>query len=209
MSTNDHEPADEDEAAASSIPPPTPTGASGDPSRAASAVPTDADMIASLKETISGLEDRVRRQQAEFMNDMRRIQRQADERVRFAAQPVVEDILGVADALHGAIEGLKDSEHEKRVAEGLHAVERQLLDGLGRHGVTRMDPVGKPFDPAFHQAILEVPSAAAERTVLQVVRPGFLLHGRVVRPAHVIVTRPPASAAPAEPEAKPAKKSGA
>ena len=129
---------------------------------------------------------------------MRRIQRQADERVRYAAQPVVEDLLGVVDALHGAIEGLKDSEHERRVAEGLRLVERQLLDGLARHGVARIEAVGKPFDPTVHEAVLEMPGPAAERTVLQVVRPGFTLHGRVVRPAHVIVSKPaaPAAAAP-------------
>src|SRR5262249_24242732 len=144
----------------------------------------------SLKATIANLEDRLRRQQADFVNDLRRVQRQADERVRYAAQPVVEDILGVADALHGAIEGLKDSEHEKRVAEALLMVDRQPLDGLSRHGVQRIDAAGKPFDPAFHQAILEVESPAKERVVLQVVRPGFTLHGRVVRPAHVIVSKP-------------------
>lgn len=199
MSTNDEETPDASDPAA---PPATPTTVSPEAS-AGAAVPA-ASEAETLKATIASLEDRVRRQQAEFMNDMRRVQRQSDERVRFAAQPVVEDILGVADALHGAIDGLRDSEHERRVAEGLLAVERQLLDGLARHGVSRIDAVGKPFDPSFHQAVLEMESPAAERTVLQVVRPGFLLHGRVVRPAHVIVSRPPAG----PPGKKPAKQDG-
>jgi molecular chaperone GrpE len=54
----------------------------------------------------------------------------------------------------------------------------------------------KPFDPAFHEAVMEMESPAAERTVLQVTRPGFTLHGRVVRPAHVVVSRPPKDAGP-------------
>jgi molecular chaperone GrpE len=154
------------------------------------AAPTAESRVEELRNQVAALEDRVRRQAAEFVNDTRRIQRQADERVKFAAQPIVSDLLGVADALHNGIEGLKDSEHEKRVAEGLRIVERELTDVLGRYGVQRIDAAGKPFDPAFHEAILEVESPAAARTVVQVVRPGFLLHGRVVRPAHVIVSKP-------------------
>jgi molecular chaperone GrpE len=149
--------------------------------------------VAALRASVAGLEERLRRQQADFVNDMRRVRREADERVRFAAQPVVTDLLGVADALHGAIEQLGQSEHETRVAEGLRLVERELVDALGRHGVAKIDALNKPFDPAFHQAILEVESPAAARTVIQVVRPGFTLNGRVVRPAHVIVSKPPAA----------------
>lgn len=162
--------------------------------------PPPADEASTLRATVASLEDRLRRTQAEFVNDLRRVQRQADDRVRYAAQPVVEDVLGVADALHRAVEGLKDTEHERRVAEGLHMVERQLVDALARHGVARIEAVGKPFDPALHEAVLEVESPAAARTVLQVVRPGFTLHGRLVRAAHVIVSKPAASAAAPDPK---------
>jgi molecular chaperone GrpE len=144
-----------------------------------------------LRAKADAAEDRRKREQADFVNEVRRIQRQADDRVRFAVQAVVTDLLPVTDALHGAIEGLKDGEHEKRVAEGLRMVEKQLLDILGGHGVQRIDALNKPFDPAVHEAILEMESPAAARTVLQVIRPGFTLHGRVVRPAHVVVSRPP------------------
>lgn len=173
-------------------------GAAGGPPPDAATPPPAGDDLAALRATVASLEDRLRRTQAEFVNDLRRVQRQADERVRYAAQPVVEDVLGVADALHRAVEGLKDTEHERRVADGLKMVERQLIDGLARHGVARIDAVGKPFDPAQHEAILEVESPAAARTVLQVVRPGFTLHGRLVRAAHVIVSKPAASSAAPE-----------
>jgi molecular chaperone GrpE len=162
--------------------------------------------VAELRAKVASLEDRLRRQQADFLNDVRRLQRAADERVKYAVQPVVEGLLGVADALHGAIDGLSDSEHEKRVAEGLRLVEKELLEVLGRHGVARIDAMNKPFDPAVHEAVMEMESPAAERTVLQVTRPGFTLHGRVVRPAHVVVAKPkargeaPPAAAPATPD---------
>ena len=147
-----------------------------------------------LRAAAASLEERLQREQAGFVNDVRRIRRDADDRVRFAAQPVVTDLLGVADALHGAIEQLGQSEHEQRVAEGLRMVEKELIEALGRHGVARIDALNKPFDPAFHQAIVEVEGTHAVRTVLQVVRPGFTLHGRVVRPAHVVVSRPVSAA---------------
>ena len=164
-------------------------------SPAPTSTPNEAD---GLRATVASLEDKLRRQQADFLNDVRRLQRQADERVRFAVQPVVSDLLGVADAIHGAIESLKEGEHEQRVAEGLRLVERELLDALGRHGVARIDALGKAFDPAIHEAILEVEGESPGRTVVQVTRPGFTLHGRVVRPASVIVNKPKRPAGPSD-----------
>lgn len=184
-------------------PAPEPAPAPGQPT-AAPAVPTPESELAAAKAAAAALEDRLRRQQAEFLNETRRIQKQSDERVRFAVQPVLSDLLGVVDALHGAIEGLKGTEHERRVAEGLKLVEKELLEALARHGVGRIDAMGKPFDPTFHEAILEMEGAGAPGSVLQVTRPGFLLHGRLLRAAHVIVNKakPDASDADSPPSAK-------
>ena len=68
---------------------------------------------------LAALEAKLRRQQAEFLNEVQRIRRQAEEDRKFAVQPVVTDLLSVADALHNGIEGLKATEHEQRMAEGL------------------------------------------------------------------------------------------
>jgi len=169
-------------------PPAPPPPADAGPAPAA-APPSPESELAAAKALVTTLEDRIRRQQAEFVNDTRRIQRQADERAKYAVQPVVSDLLGVVDALHSAIEGLKEGEHERRVADGLRLIEKELLEVLGRHGVARIDAIGKPFDPAVHEAMLEVEHEGPARTVLQVMRQGFTLHGRVVRAAHVIVSR--------------------
>jgi molecular chaperone GrpE len=153
--------------------------------------PQGVDEVAGLREALAEAQDRIKREQAEFLNDRRRVERQAEERVRYSVQSVVTDLLPVTDAIHNAIEGLKDTEHERRVAEGLRMVEKQLLDILAGHGVERIDALNRPFDPARHEALLEMEGGPSrERTVLQVVRPGFTLHGRVVRPAHVVVSRP-------------------
>ena len=181
---SDAAPAAAPEAGASAPPPPTPMPESE---------------LAVAKATVATLEDRVRRQQAEFVNDMRRIQRQADERVKFAVQPLVSELLGVIDALYGAIEGLKDGEHERRVAQGLKLVEKELFDVLGRQGVARIDAMGKPFDPAVHEAVVEIDSPSPPHTVLQVTRPGFTLNGRLIRAAHVIVSKRKPEPAPEAP----------
>jgi molecular chaperone GrpE len=170
--------------------PAPPAGAPEPPAAPETAAPGPADEAAALRAQVAALEDRLRRQQADFLNEVQRIRRQADERARYAAQPVVEDLLGVADALHSALAGLGGTEQERRVADGLRLVEKQFLDALALHGVARIEAAGQPFDPAQHQAVLEADSPGPARTVLQVIRPGFTLHGRVVRPAHVIVSRP-------------------
>lgn len=172
----------------------TPAAASAD-AGAPEAAPAP-DRVAAREAQVAALEDRVLRQQADFANEVRQIRRRGDDAVRFAAQPVVADLLGVVDALHNAVEGLKASEHERRVADGLRLVERELLEVLRRHGVERLDAAGKPFDPQLHEAISELDSYGAERTVLQVLSPGFTLHGRLVRAARVVVSRPKAPAAP-------------
>jgi molecular chaperone GrpE len=182
--------------------PDDPTDRAPDAEPAPDAAPPE---TAALKASVAALEEKLRRQQAEFVNDLQRVRRQAEEDRRFAVQPVVTDLLGVADALHNGIEGLKASEHEQRMAEGLRLVERQLLETLSKYGVVRIDATGKPFDPTVHEAILEVEGATPDRVVVQVLRPGFTLHGRVVRPAHVVVSRPravpPGNAAPDAPDA--------
>lgn len=175
--------------------PPSPSAADG-----AAASPEAApapDRTVALEAQVAALEDRLRRQQAEFANQVKQIRKTGEDAVRFAAQPLLSDLLGVVDALHNAIEGLKDSEHERRVAEGLRLVERELLEVLRKHGVERVDAAGRLFDPQVHEAISELETDAPERKVLHVLSPGFTLHGRLVRAARVVVNRPKAPAAPA------------
>lgn len=161
------------------------------------------------EERIRELEDRLKRAQAEFVNETRRIQRQADERGRFAVEGLVSDLLPVLDALHSAREGFAlraaapgaegPSGTRAAALEGFEIVERELLNVLGRHGVQRIEAVeGLPFDLARHHAVVlidrpDLPPGAVAREL----RPGFLLGERVVRAAHVAVV------AAREPEAGP------
>ena len=106
---------------------------------------------------------------------------------------MVGELLPVFDALHSAREGLAaagESSALDAVRHGLGLVEKELLKVLGRHGIERIEATGEGFDPALHEAVFVVDHPELDPNVVaQVLRPGFTLHGRVVRAAHVAVTR--------------------
>ena len=137
------------------------------------------------------LEDRLRRLQAEFLNDTKRMKRQAQEDAKYAIERVVKDLLTVFVALHMARDGLQGGEGgAEAMAQGLDVLEKELLNVLGRHGVERMEAVGTSFDPSLHEALYVVEDEElGPNVVSRVLRPGFTLHGRVVRAAHVAVTK--------------------
>lgn len=147
------------------------------------------------------LEDRLRRTEAEFVNETKRIRKNADAQGRFAIERVVTDLLPAFDALHSAHDNTQEADAAHR--EGLALIERQLMDALNRHGIERIEAVGQPFDPGFHEAMLVVPDATQpDQTVSQEMRAGYTLNGRVVRPAQVMVTKHPhqPKAVPAAPD---------
>lgn len=153
------------------------------------------------EDRIQDLEDRLKRVQAEFLNETKRIGRQADERAKYAVETLVQDLLPVFDALHSARDGFAGREKAAEDAndagaaaadhaalEGFELVEKELLNVLGRHGVARIEVVGAAFDPNLHHAIVMMERPDLEPgAVAMELRPGFTLNGRVVRPAHVAV----------------------
>lgn len=185
---NEPEPPAEDEAVASS------EAAPGDTRDKAASSPLEV-----AEGRVQELEDRLRRAEAEFLNETRRIRRQSDEQGRYAAERVVVDLLPVVDALRSARAALGEGEADVMLREGLDLVDRQLVDVLSRHGIEPIDPLGEPFDPNCHEAMLmaDDPSRPAQ-TVSQVLRTGYRLHARVVRPAQVIVARGGPAARPPE-----------
>ncbi len=140
------------------------------------------DLVISL-ESVSGERDQyldaLRRVQAEFENYKKAIaKRAADERER-ANDRIVNELLPVLDACDGAV---------ANGGEQVVPVRNQLLAALERHGLERSDPAGQPFDPEEHEAVMHEDSDEVEGpTVAEVLRPGYLWKGRVVRPAMVRV----------------------
>jgi molecular chaperone GrpE len=153
--------------------------------------------VADLEAEVADLKDRLLRALAEQENIRRRMQRELEDAVKFAASSLARDLLTTADNLQRAIES-KRGESAEHLLAGVAATERALQDTLAKHGIRRIDPLGEPFDPNRHQAMFEVADAdGPPSTVVEVLQPGYLHHDRLLRPAMVGVSkgRQPAAAA--------------
>ena len=138
--------------------------------------------------------DQFLRLQAEFENFRRRSLKEKQESLRYGHQNLVKDLLSAVDNLERALEhGAQNAGSEvKGVLDGIELVHREILHALEKHGVTQIDALGKPFDPAVHEAIGQMSSAeVAANTVLQVLQKGYVIYDRMVRPSRVIVSREP------------------
>ena len=135
--------------------------------------------------------ERLQRATADFSNYQKRMQRENEEAKKYAAGPVVLDLLGVLDNLHRALEAA-EGQMEDDYLTGFRMIEEQLLDMLKKHGVTPIEALEKPFDPNFHDALLEVKDGSLpDKTVVEVYEEGYLIHDRLLRPARVRVSRVP------------------
>ena len=166
------------------------------------ALPSPAELEALRAEAaqVPALEDRLKRAQADFVNESRRIQRQAEQDRRFAVEGLLKDLVSVVENLDTALKAVSDAGPLKT---GVEMVLAELEALLRRHGAEVLRPEGQPFDPLHHEALsmVEHPTLPAGH-VAQVLSPGLSLHGRNVRPARVTVVRAPAAPA-AEPAARP------
>jgi len=141
------------------------------------------------------LQDKHLRAVAEAQNVRRRAQQEVEKERKFGIERFAKDVLSVADNLGRALSALPaelDSLDPSvaNIAAGVKATERELLSVLERHGVTRIEALGKPFNAEFHQAMMEIedPSVPAG-TVVQELIPGYLIAGRLLRAAMVGVSK--------------------
>jgi molecular chaperone GrpE len=133
------------------------------------------------------------RTRADFENYQKRMQRDLATERRFAQAPLAADLLAALDNLERATAAAQAAGETGPLVQGVALVHSQILDILRRHGVQRIDALGKPFDPNQHQAVLQQPSDEhPPMTVVQVLEPGYMIHDRVLRPARVAVSTAPA-----------------
>jgi molecular chaperone GrpE len=172
-----------------------PAAQAGDEVSLPSGAADPADSTAALRAELQQAQDRALRAQAELENFRKRARRDADEAVRFAQVPLIRDLLGVLDNLLRALASASSEAAPSGLGEGVQLVAQQLQGILEQHGCRRIPDVGVPFDPHQHEAIGREPSTEyPAETVTRVVRNGYFLHDRVVRPAQVMISSgPPAS----------------
>ena len=146
-----------------------------------------------LRREVEMMRDMAMRTQADLENYRKRVQRELEEERRFAELELIRDLLPVCDNLERALQAARSTQNVQSLIEGFQLVAQQLQQVLRQHHCQRIDPQGQPFDPHQHEAVASQPTEdLPPKTVLQVVRPGYLLHDRVIRPAQVIVAGPPA-----------------
>jgi molecular chaperone GrpE len=148
--------------------------------------------IAELQAEKADLHDKHLRAVAETQNVRRRAQQDVDKERKFGIERFARDLLSVADNLGRALSAMPAELDPamKNLVLGVQATERELQSVLERHGVSRIEARGKPFNADFHQAMNEVqdPSVPAG-TVVQEMIPGYLLAGRLLRAAMVTVSK--------------------
>ena len=138
--------------------------------------------------------DRLLRAQAELDNFRKRARRELEEERRYAALPLLGDLLPVLDNVGRAIQAAEKNSEAGSLVEGVKMIAQQLEGVLGRQHCVRIEALHKPFDPHLHQAIMQQPSADhPPGTVLHVAQEGYQVHDRVLRPSQVIVSTAPAA----------------
>jgi len=165
-------------------------------SQEASSATEEANPFADLQEALAakteeakGLQDKYLRLAAEFDNYKRLIQRDQRDQIRFGYEPLLKELLPVVDNLERAIKASREGGSGDVLIQGVELTLKQLTSTLAKFHVTTVDSIGKPFDPATHQAVTSVPSETiAVQHVVDEFQRGYLLHDRILRAAMVSVS---------------------
>ncbi|XP_008227005.1 PREDICTED: protein GrpE-like isoform X2 [Prunus mume] len=164
------------------------------------------ELLKQKHEEIKSMQDKVLRSYAEMENVMDRTRREAENSKKFAVQNFAKSLLDVADNLGRASSVVKDSFSKldeskesggaapllKTLLEGVEMTEKQLIEVFRKYGVEKFDPTNEAFDPNKHNAVFNLEDASKPPgTIAVVLKPGYMLYDRVVRPAEVGVTTAP------------------
>ncbi|CDY46680.1 BnaA03g48280D [Brassica napus] len=163
------------------------------------------ELLSEKEQEIKQMKDKVLRTYAEMENVMDRTRRDAENTKKYAIQNFAKSLLDVADNLGRASSVVKESFSKlddtskdsagaapllKTLLEGVEMTEKQLAEVFKKFGMEKYDPINEPFDPNRHNAVFQVPDASKpEGTVAHVLKSGYTLFDRVIRPAEVGVTQ--------------------
>lgn len=147
-----------------------------------------------LEERIQALEAEVKEKEnkylylyAEFENFKKRAQKERQDLIKFAAEPVVRDLLQVVDNLERALAHVPVNT-DKNIVQGLQMVLSQFCSTLEKQGVSKIVCLDKPFDPNFHEAVGQEDSKQPAGTITKEHLSGYTFHGRLLRPSRVMIS---------------------
>ncbi len=149
------------------------------------------DALQKLQAEVKELTDTLVRRQADFENYRKRVEKERHQERHRGVELLIERILPVLDAFDRALAGQEKSANAEYL-KGFELIHRQLTDALAKQGLTRMESVGKEFNPHFHHAIEQVETSDhAEGIVTSELQPGYMFQDKVLRPAMVRVATAP------------------
>ena len=169
------------------------------------------DVIADLRREASDLKDKFLRAHADMDNLRKRTEREKEDAAKYANTRFARDLLTIGDTFQRALAavppGAADADPAlKALVDGVQMTEREFVSVLERHGVTRIDAQGQPFNPHLHQAVMQQANAdMPDGTVITVFQAGYTIEDRTLRPAMVVVSTggPKAGKTEAAPETPP------
>ncbi|MFH1761529.1 MAG: nucleotide exchange factor GrpE, partial [bacterium] len=155
------------------------------------------DPLAALNERIEELEcenkelnQKLLYRMAEFDNYRRRTAQENIQLIQSANKELIKQILPVMDSLKRAVAEDNKKFSAEALFEGIQLINNQVMDIMDKNGIKAMEPVGKPFDPLLHDALMQAPSSDFdENIIMQEVETGYMLYDNVIRPAKVIVSK--------------------
>lgn len=146
--------------------------------------------IAALQAEMTQLRDQLLRALADLENTRKRAVREREDAGKYAAGAFARDMLSVADNLRRAIDAAPPEAKDSALVQGVEATEREMLKAFEKNGIRRIEPLGAPFDPNFHEVMFESPMPGkADGTIIQILEAGYVLNDRLLRPARVSVVR--------------------
>ena len=154
------------------------------------------EKLAEEKEGAVQAREDLLRVQAEMQNMRRRTEQDIEKAHKYGQEKFSTELLTVMDNLERALAAASDYEDEtvKAIYEGVDLTLKSFTDCFNRFHIGSVDPMGEPFDPQLHQAVTILENSDVEpNTVIEVMQKGYTLHGRVIRPAMVVVSKEPES----------------
>jgi molecular chaperone GrpE len=152
------------------------------------------DALEAARAEVQKLRDQLLRTAADFDNYKKRARRESQDGERRAREELLRELLPVFDNLERATQHLDTVTDVKSLADGIGMVTRMFVDTLGKMGIERVNAMGQPFDPALHEAVQHIETTQVPAgCVAAEVQAGYRYGDRLVRPAMVVVAKPPAN----------------
>jgi molecular chaperone GrpE len=152
-------------------------------------VPDEAAAPSGAEQQVQEYREHLQRLAADFDNYRKRVLKEQTRAVEMASEPLMRRLLEVLDEFELALMAAEQKPDFDRFLHGVELVYAKLLDSLRAEGLEKIEARGRPFDPSHHEALMQSGESEGEPVVADVLRPGYTLRGRVIRPAGVKVVR--------------------